>query len=180
MRQLKYHEQKLLKKVNFLEWKRTNTTREQMVTSKYLLKERDEYKKYNIIVGMIRKLTETLSRLKDGDATKLVISKRLINLLHDAGLISEKTLVDCTKINVSSFCERRLPMVMVKKRMIETFVHADEFVQHGHVRVGTKTINDPSIIISRAMEEFVTWVDTSKIKKKICEFNGERDDYGRE
>lgn len=177
MRKLKFHEQKLLKKVNFLEWKKTNTTREQLVTTKYLLKERDEYKKYNVVVGMIRKLTETLSRLSDNDSTKLVIAKRLINLLFNAGIISEKKLVECAKVNVSSFCERRLPMIMVRKKMIKTFTHADEFVQHGHVRVGIKTVNDPSVLISRAMEDFVTWVDSSVIKRKIDEFNDRQDDY---
>jgi U3 small nucleolar ribonucleoprotein protein IMP3 len=177
MRNLKYHEQKLLKKVNFLEWKKTNTTREQLVTGKYLLKGRDEYKKYNLVVGLIRKLAETLSRLKDNDPTKLVISKKLINLLYDTGIIKEKTLLLCTTVNVSSFCERRLPIIAVRKKLVEKFVHSDEFVQHGHIRVGTRIVNDTSLIISRAMEEFVTWADTSKIKRKIDDFNDEKDDY---
>lgn len=177
MRKLKFHEQKLLKKVNFLEWNKTNTTREQLVTTKYILKNREEYKKYNLVVGMIKKLSETLSRLKDNDSTKIAIAKKLINLLYEAGLISEKKLLECTKVNVSSFCERRLPMMMVKRKMIKTFTHADEFVQHGHVRVGIKTINDTSVLISRGMEEYISWVDDSKIKKKIEEFNEERDDY---
>lgn len=177
MRNLKFHEQKLLKKVNFLEWKKTNTTREQLVTSKYLLKSRDEYKKYNLIVGMIRKLADALSRLPDNDSTKMVVGKKLINMLYDTGIINNKKLVDCTKVNVSSFCERRLPMIIAKKKMVQTFSHADEFVQHGHVRLGTRIISDTSTIISRDMEEFVAWGDSSKIKRKIEEFNDEQDDY---
>lgn len=177
MRNLKYHEQKLLKKVNFLEWKKTNTTREQLVTGKYLLKGRDEYKKYNLVVGLIKKLSETLSRLKDSDPTKLVIAKKLINLLYDTGIITEKTLLQCTKVTVSSFCERRLPMIVAKRKLVQSFAHADEFVQHGHIRVGTRIVNDTSLIIPRSMEEFVTWSDTSKIKVKIDEFNDEKDDY---
>jgi len=177
MRELKYHEKKLLKKVNFLQWKKTNSTREQLVTSKYLLKDRDEYKKYNLVVGMIRKLAETLTRLADTDPTKLAVARKLINLLYDAGIIHARKLVECTKVNVSSLCERRLPMVMVKRGMIKTFTHGDEFVQHGHVRVGTKTLSDPSVLISRSMEEYVTWSDGSKIKRKVEEFNGVQDDY---
>ena len=79
MRKLKFHEQKLLKKVNFLEWNKTNTTREQLVTTKYILKNREEYKKYNLVVGMIKKLSETLSRLKDNDSTKIAIAKKSEN-----------------------------------------------------------------------------------------------------
>lgn len=177
MRKLKFHEQKLLKKVNFLDWKKTNTTREQLVTSKYLLKSRDEYKKYNIIVGMIKKLSETLSRLADNNPTKLVVSKKLISLLHDVGIIENRKLVDCTKVTVSSFCERRISMVLVKKKLVQTFAHADEFVQHGHIRLGTRIINDTSTLISKAMEEYLTWSDKSKLRKKIDEFNEENDDY---
>ncbi|KAM0680260.1 Small subunit (SSU) processome component [Glugoides intestinalis] len=178
MRKLKFHEQKLLKKVNFLEWKETNTTREQLVTSKYLLKGRDDYKKYNLVVGMIKKLSETLSRLKDTDPTKIAISRKLITLLYDSGLIENKKLLDCTKVTVSSFCERRLPMIIARKKMVESFIRADEFVQHGHIRIGTKLVNDTSRIVSRSMEDFVTWTDSSKIRKKINEFNDEQDDYG--
>lgn len=178
MRELKYHEKKLLKKVNFLEWKKTNSTREHLVTTKYLLKDREDYKRYNLVVGMIRKLTETLSRLADTDTTKMVVAKKLINLLYDAGILSERKLVNCSKVNVSSFCERRLPVVMVKMGLIKTFTHGDEFVQHGHVRVGMKTISDPSMLISRSMEEYITWTDSSKIRRKIEEFNDAQDDYG--
>lgn len=41
----------MLKKVNFLEWSKTNTTREHIVTSRFNLSNRDDYKRYNRIVG---------------------------------------------------------------------------------------------------------------------------------
>lgn len=177
MRNLKYHEQKLLKKVNFLEWKQTNTTREQMVTSKFFLKSRDEYKTYNRIVGMIRKLSESLSRLADNDTTKMFVAKKLINLLYNTGIIENKKLLDCTKVSVSALCCRRLPMLMVQKKLVQKYQDADRFVQQGHVRLGNKVISDTSTLVSRAMEDFVTWTDSSKIRKKIDEFNEDYDDY---
>ena len=45
MRPLKFHEQKLLKKVNFLEWKKEDRHREGSVIQRYLLTHRDDYKK---------------------------------------------------------------------------------------------------------------------------------------
>ncbi|WUR02808.1 U3 small nucleolar ribonucleoprotein IMP3 [Vairimorpha necatrix] len=177
MRQLKYHENKLLKKVNFLEWKNTNSSREHFIISKYNLTDREEYTKYNRLVGKIRKLTEMLSRLKDSDYTKKTISSKLVNRLYDLGLINTKKLKDCTKIKVSDFCERRLPMLMKKNKMMPNFTDASRFVEHGHVRLGHKVVSETSIIISRAMEDFINWVDSSKIKKKIDEYNEERDDY---
>ena len=46
MRKLKFHEQKLLKKTNFLEYKRERGHREALVTQRYGLVERDDYKKW--------------------------------------------------------------------------------------------------------------------------------------
>ena len=45
MRKLKFHEQKLLKRTNFLEYKREGGHREALVTQRYHLVERDDYKK---------------------------------------------------------------------------------------------------------------------------------------
>lgn len=45
MRKLKFHEQKLLKRHNFLEYKREGGHREALVTQRYRLVERDDYKK---------------------------------------------------------------------------------------------------------------------------------------
>jgi U3 small nucleolar ribonucleoprotein protein IMP3 len=46
MRKLKHHEKKLLKRVNFLEWKREGGHRENMVMRRYHITGRDDYKKY--------------------------------------------------------------------------------------------------------------------------------------
>lgn len=45
MRKLKFHEKKLLKKVNFLEWKREGGHREAQVMHRYHVTGRDDYKK---------------------------------------------------------------------------------------------------------------------------------------
>jgi len=177
MRELKYHEKKLLKKVNFLTWESTNTTREQIVTGKYLLKSREEYKEYNVIVGMIRKLAETLARLAANNPAKVHVEKKLLGLLFEIGIIGEKKMSICTKITVSDICKRRLPMVMAHRKMAPSYTDADRLVQQGHVRLGPRLMNSTNTLISKSMEEFVAWVDNSKIKKQIDEFNCEYDDY---
>ena len=48
MRKLKHHEQRLLKKVNFLEWKNENNARELQVMRRYHITERDDYSKWVI------------------------------------------------------------------------------------------------------------------------------------
>ncbi len=46
MRKLKFHEKKLLKKVDFLEWKKEHGHREAFVMQRYHVTGRDDYKKY--------------------------------------------------------------------------------------------------------------------------------------
>jgi U3 small nucleolar ribonucleoprotein protein IMP3 len=45
MRQLKHHERKLLKKVDFLQWKSDGNIREAQVLRRYLLQNREDYVK---------------------------------------------------------------------------------------------------------------------------------------
>jgi U3 small nucleolar ribonucleoprotein protein IMP3 len=44
MRQLKFHEQKLLKKVDFVQWKSDQTLQEVSVMRRYRIEKRDDYK----------------------------------------------------------------------------------------------------------------------------------------
>jgi len=46
MRQLAHHEQKLLKKVDFLQWKSTENVREVKIIRRYHLQKREDYIKY--------------------------------------------------------------------------------------------------------------------------------------
>ncbi|KAG8316368.1 Small subunit (SSU) processome component [Homalodisca vitripennis] len=94
------------------------------------------------------------------------------------GLINTKwNLESCDDVTASSFCRRRLPVVMVRLRMAQTVKMATQLIQQGHVRVGTEVIKDPAFLVTRNLEDFVTWVNTSAIKKHIMEYNEMRDDY---
>lgn len=177
MRKLKYHEQKLLKKVNLLEWKSTNTTREQHIMSKFYLQNREDYHFYNCIVGRIRKLATALSKLKDTDETKNTLGRNLVQRLYNIGIIEDKKLIECKNVNVTSFCKRRLSYIMLKRKMVPHTKAAITFIEQGHVRLGGRVIDNSGTLVSRGMDEFIRWVDDSKIKKKIDTFNNEYDDY---
>jgi len=55
MRELKFHEQKLLKKVNFLQWKSDQNVREIQVLRRYHVQNRDDYVKYSKVAGQVRR-----------------------------------------------------------------------------------------------------------------------------
>ena len=43
--------------------------------------------------------------------------------------------------------------------------------------MGTDLVTDPAYLVTRTMEDYVTWVDTSKIKKHIMKYNDKLDDF---
>lgn len=81
------------------------------------------------------------------------------------------------EVTVSAFCRRRLAVLMVRTGMVETIKAAATFIEQGHVRVGTEVVNDPAFLVSRNMEDFLTWVDSSKIKRNIMRYQQKLDDF---
>ena len=85
---------------------------------------------------------------------------------------SKESLELVNKINASRFCQRRLPLVLVRSHMAQTLQAAVKFVEQGHVRVGPERITDPAYLVSRNLEDYVTWIDTSTIRYKVETYNG--------
>ena len=178
MRQLKHHEKKLLKKVDLYSWKSDNNLREAKIVRKYLLQDREDYTKYNKIVGNITKLTAKLKERPQSDETRFQVGEQLLKRLYDMGIInSTSSLSSVEKLTVSSFCRRRLPVVMVRLKMSETLKEATTFIEQGHVRVGPNVITDPAFMVTRTFEDYVTWVNSSKIKRTIMKYNDKLDDF---
>ncbi|XP_005994131.1 U3 small nucleolar ribonucleoprotein protein IMP3 isoform X2 [Latimeria chalumnae] len=142
VRKLKFHEQKLLKKVDFISWEVDQNLHEVKVLRKFHLEKREDYTKY--VMGLIP---------------------------------TKQSLQLCERVSASSFCRRRLPSIMLKLRMAQNLKTAITFIEQGHVRVGPEIVTDPAFLMTRTMEDFVTWVDSSKIKQHVKEYNEERDDF---
>jgi U3 small nucleolar ribonucleoprotein protein IMP3 len=43
--------------------------------------------------------------------------------------------------------------------------------------VGTNVITDTAYLVTRSMEDFVTWVDSSKVKRNILKYRDKLDDF---
>jgi U3 small nucleolar ribonucleoprotein protein IMP3 len=80
-------------------------------------------------------------------------------------------------VTVSAFARRRLPVVMTRLRMAENVQAATKFIEQGHVRCGTETITDPAFLVTRSMEDFITWSVGSKIKRNIMKYRDKLDDF---
>lgn len=95
-----------------------------------------------------------------------------MNKLYEMGLINSKQgLASCEKgAKVSTFCRRRLPVVMQRLKMAETVQDAVKYIEQGHVKVGVDTVTDPAFHVTRTMEDHITWVRNSAIGKTISEY----------
>ena len=110
---------------------------------------------------------------RSGEATEQLLEK-----LYSLGLIKAKNSLSlCDTLSASAFCRRRLPVVMVRLRMAQAIKDAVKYIEQGHVRVGPEVIMDPAFLVTRNMEDFVTWTDTSKIRKHVLEYSDLRDDF---
>jgi len=176
-RKLKFHEKKLLKKHDFLNWSLDNNMHERKIMSKYRVT-REAYTSYNKLSRGFRETARLIIDLDPKDPFRVRATGDLLEKLYTTGIIPTKEnleLVD--KVNASSFCRRRLPVIMVKQRMAQTLKVADQFIQQGHVRVGDKVVLDPAYLVTRNLEDFIQWKDNSKIKRHIQDYQGDRDDF---
>lgn len=65
----------------------------------------------------------------------------------------------------------------MRLKFAEQLKEAVTYIEQGHIRVGPETVSDAAFLVTRNMEDFITWVDSSKIKRKVLEYNDKLDDY---
>ena len=136
MRKLKYHEKKLLKKVDFLNWKSERNVRQITILRKYYVQKREDYTHYSRLCGAITEIVNKLKLLKANDPFRIAQTQILLNKLYELGIIpATRSLELCEKITVSSFCRRRLPVVMVRLRMAQTLKEAITFIEQGSIKL---------------------------------------------
>lgn len=66
---------------------------------------------------------------------------------------------------------------MTGLHMAPTVQAANRFIEQGHVRVGVEVVTDPAMLVTRGMEDWVTWGEGG-VKEKVEGWKGGRDDFG--
>jgi len=82
-RQLKHHEQKLLKKANFVEWKKEHNLREIQIIRRYRIQDREDYSKYNKLCMQIKKLAHQLQAMEVEDPIRNEMVDQLLDKLYE-------------------------------------------------------------------------------------------------
>ncbi|XP_022644840.1 U3 small nucleolar ribonucleoprotein protein IMP3-like isoform X1 [Varroa destructor] len=178
VRKLKFHEQKLLKKVDFINWEVDNNLHEVKIMKKYYIQKREDYTAYNKLARQIRELARKIRDLDAKDLFKELSTKELLNKLYAMGIINERSSLEVVDtVTASSFCRRRLPVVLKKLEMAENLKAAVEFIEAGHIRIGPDVVSDPAFLVTRQLEDFITWTDASAVRKQALRYNEMNDDY---
>lgn len=172
MRKLKYHEKKILKKVDFVNWK--HNVKEVAIMRRYGI-DRHEYQSYHKLCLEIHKIAQEIIDLKE-EVAKVRLTDAITEKLYSLGLIKTKRIKKCLTVDVKAFCRRRLPVFIVQSGMFHGPLSvAVKYIEHGHVRIGPQTVRDPAAFVTPDQEDYITWDD--KFKRKIDEYRGEQDDY---
>ncbi|KAL3069483.1 hypothetical protein niasHS_018208 [Heterodera schachtii] len=180
VRTLKFHEKKLLKKVDFINWpaELDNSLHENKIMRRYHVEKREHYTLYNKLSREIREMAKRIRELDDKNPNKLVLARMLLGKLFDMGVIqTADTLERCDKVTASSFCRRRLPVVCHKMQMAPTVRKSSQLVEQGHVRVGVEMITDPAFLVTRNQSDHITWTRASKVRRHLSTYNNELDDF---
>ncbi|KAG8126658.1 hypothetical protein E2320_021755 [Naja naja] len=182
VRKLKFHEQKLLKKLDLVNWEAASgNLAELRVLRRFRIQRREDYTRYNQLSRAVREVARRIRDLGDVPESAGFRSRStaaLLDKLYAMGVVpSKSSLEQCDRVSASSFCRRRLPCLLLKLHMAQNLKSAVTFVEQGHIRVGPEVVTDPAFLVTRAMEDFITWTDSSRIRQHVLNYNQERDDF---
>lgn len=130
------------------------------------------------MAGQVTQLAHKLLAMPPHSRVRITLTDKLLDKLFVMGVINNKrSLVQVEKLASAAFARRRLPVVLVRMKFCETLREATQFVQQGHFRVGPDVVTDPAYFVTRSLEDFITWVDTSVVKRTVAKYNDKLDDF---
>ncbi|KAL9093574.1 MAG: hypothetical protein Q9165_003969 [Trypethelium subeluteriae] len=139
-RKLKYHEHKLLRKVDLANYKSDQSHRDALVIQRYAIQKPSQYSSYNRICGSCKSLAHKLTNLDPSDPVRKKYEDLLLEKLFECGILGtggggRGKLSDVEhKVTVSAMARRRLAVVMTRLGMADTVQAATKFVEQGHIR----------------------------------------------
>ena len=73
-----------------MEWKKDANLREIAVLRRYHVQDREDYAKYNKLVGQITKLVAKMKTLKQDDSYRIAKTDQMVNKLFEMGVINAR------------------------------------------------------------------------------------------
>jgi len=141
-------------------WDKERMDKEDQLMKVFGLRRKREIWKAESILRSFRRRARNLAAKRDKEEEKVLLDK-----LHKMGLLGKNAgLDDVLSLMVENLLERRLQTVVLKKNMANTPKQARQLITHGHIAIeGRRTIY-PSFIVTRDLEDKISFYKGSSIK----------------
>jgi len=143
-------------------WDKVRIEKEKELMKKYGLRRKREIWRAEAILRNFRRRARELAAKKDKEAEKILLDK-----LYRLGLLEKNaTLDDVLSLTVEDILERRLQTMVFKKNLANTPKHARQLIVHGHIAVDGRRTIYPSFLVTRELEDKISFYKDSPLAKK--------------
>jgi len=143
-------------------WDKERMGKESVLMKTFGLRRKREIWKAESILRSFRRRARDLAASRDKEQEKILLDK-----IYKMGLLGKNAnLDDILSLTIDNLLERRLQTIVFKKEMANTPKQARQFITHGHIAVESKRIIYPSFIVTRELEDKISYYGNSPIKIK--------------
>jgi small subunit ribosomal protein S4 len=144
-------------------WDSERIKKENESMKTYGLTKKQEVWKVESILRSFRRRARGLAAKRDKVQEKVLIDK-----LHKMGLLEKDASVDAVlSLTSEKLLERRLQTFVFKKNLANTIRHSRQLITHGHIAVDGRKIVYPSFIVTRGLEDKISFYKSPKLKAPI-------------
>lgn len=144
-------------------WIRTAIEEEKVLVKDYGLVKKKEIQ---IATSFLKKYKNIAKKLI-ADPTKqgAVEKAQMMTKLRKLGLVSEAAELDnVLSLGLKDILDRRIQSQVYKKGLARSIKQARQFITHGHIGIGTKSITSPSCLITLDEESRLCFNEVSQLK----------------
>ena len=143
-------------------WQGARIEEEKELSREYGLKNKEEIWK---MLSILRDFSDRAKRLVTAKGKQADIEKeQMMVKLQSIGLLSQSADLDeVMGLGLRDILDRRLQTQVQKKNLARSTKQARQFITHGHIAIGNKTITTPSYIVTVEDEPLINFSSGSNL-----------------
>ena len=147
-------------------WMKTRIDEEKQLKKEYGFKNKKElWKVSSILKGFFERAKKYGASTTEQSIKE---NQQLIEKLMNLNLVkSGATLNDVLSIQLRDLLDRRLQTLVFKKQLARSISQARQFITHGHIRIGEKSITSPSYLVTLKEEALLNFKETSPMNNEM-------------
>lgn len=144
-------------------WIKSRIDTEKVLMKEYGLKNKKQLWRMEKILSNFKDQVKRLTASSGEQAEKE--KQQLRSRLEKLDLLKkDQELGDVLALDLKSVLDRRLQSRIFKKELARSIDQARQFIVHEHIKVGDKSINSPSYLVSVKEDSQISFVDKSALK----------------